>query len=101
MAAPAPSYSLHDCAVNAEAALEKLTTEMAHAGIDPKSVAVVTAMAATVRQIVKVLGNGAEGSPSEEAGESPQVEATEPGEHTIGSATAAMHAHILAQHAGR
>lgn len=94
MAAPSTAYSLHDCAVNAEAAVEKLATEMAHAGIDKQSVAVVTEMASTVRQIVKVLGNGAEAQPSPAPAPAP------PGGHTVGSATDAMHAQILAQQPG-
>lgn len=101
------AYNIHQCAVDAEAALEKLATELAHAGVDPQSVAVVSKMADVTRQLVKTLGNGAEAQedPREEAAETPQQEAAEteppPGGHTIHSATAALHAHLLAQHAGR
>jgi hypothetical protein len=89
-----PGYSLHQCAVDAEAAVEKLATELAHAGIDPQAVAGVSKMAASIRQIVKVLGQGQESQPTAPPAAAPPP----PGGHTIGSATDAMHAQILAQH---
>jgi hypothetical protein len=93
------AYSIHQCAVDAEGALEKLATELAHAGLDKQTVAGVSQMALTIRKLVSVLGNGGEAAedPREEAAETPQQEAAEP---TVGSATDALHAQILAQHHG-
>lgn len=90
--ASAPGYSLHQCALDAEHALEKLATESAHAGIDKQSVAAISHMADTVRQLVAVLGQGQESQPSPAP--------PPPGGHTVSSATDAMHAQMLAQQPG-
>src|SRR5688500_4735287 len=53
-------YSVHECAVDAEKALEKLATELARAGAAPEAVDAVEKMADVTRKIVKALGKGQE-----------------------------------------
>lgn len=72
-------------AVDAERNLEGLATELAKAGADDKTVAVVTEMAETTRKIVKVLGKGQ----AQTADNAPP--APEPQPRTIDEATNQLH----------
>lgn len=53
-----PAGDPHAYAVEAEAALEKLATELGRLGADDDTVDAVSAMADSVRDIVNVLGQG-------------------------------------------
>jgi hypothetical protein len=53
-----PAGNPHEYAVEAEANLEKLATELARAGADDQTVAAVEQMADVTRKIVKALGAG-------------------------------------------
>lgn len=79
------AYDLHSCAVDAEAAVEKLATEAAHAGVDPQAVKGLTQMASALRDIVKVLGAGQSAQPA--PAQQPQ---------SIGGATTQMHQQMVA-----
>ncbi len=85
-----------DTAVDAEASVEKLATEMGEAGFDPETIKIVQQMAEVARKIVKALGEGAEAAPAsnpDEAAQAAEAEAAaadaeQPG--TISEATDQM-----------
>jgi len=66
---------LHGLAVDAQTDVQKLATGLAHAGAAPEAVATLTKMATVLSQVIKVLGQG----PGLEAGGPPQGQAP-PGE---------------------
>ena len=84
---------VHTCAVQAEAAVEQLATELAQAGADGHTVKGVSQMAEVLRSIVSALGKGqaytADNAPPDEP---------EPQQHTMDSATAALHQAAMAAH---
>lgn len=57
---------MHKTALDAEKSLEQLATELAEAGVDPKTVKAVTQMAEVMRQVVSALGKGQEESGNNE-----------------------------------
>lgn len=87
-------YNLHECAVQAEAALEKLATELASAGLDKPTVDTVSKMASVTRRIVQALGQGQEQT-ADDAPPAPQQP------QTLDSATSAMYAQMAAARSGR
>lgn len=52
---------LHDAALNAQTALEKLATELAHAGVDKPTVAAVSQMATLTRKLVVQIAASEQG----------------------------------------
>jgi hypothetical protein len=95
-AAPQPAdsggqYDVHKCAVDAEKALEKLATELAHAGAPKNVTGTVTKMADAVRSIVTNTG----GKPAPAAQPAPQP--SQP--HTMSSAANSLVADVAARKA--
>lgn len=86
---PTPDSSLHELALTAEAALEKLATKLAAAGVDENAVTSVNQMADVTRKIVHILGKGQEQTGVDEppAPDEPQ---------TLDSATAGLHSDMQA-----
>lgn len=93
-AAPQPasgssdSYNLHSCALKAQTAVEKLATELAHAGAPRQVTSTVTSMADAIRQIVSFTGGKAASQP-----------APQPQQHTMSSAANALVADVAAKKA--
>lgn len=116
--APPDSSALHDIALQAQTAVQKLAKGLAEAGANPAAVHTLTEIADTLHQVIGVLAQGAgaqgqEGSPAEEQGESPQQEQAEqaapppgatPPPHaaqaahpaTLGAASQALHQAMIA-----
>lgn len=94
-AAPQPAdsggqYDVHKCAVDAEKALEKLATELAHAGAPKNVTGTVTKMADAVRSIVTSTGGQSAPAPA-----APQP--SQP--HTMSSAANSLVADVAARKA--
>lgn len=91
--------SMHDKALVIESWVEKLATEMAHAGIDQNSVAVVSKIASVMRKLVSALGQGQEQTGDQE----PPAPAPEPAPQaqaqpaSIHGATQSMHQEMIQQ----
>jgi hypothetical protein len=83
---PEDTYKLHDCAVKAQTAVEKLATELAHAGAPRDVTNTLTKMADAIRQIVTHTG----GKP-EQAQPQPR--------HTMSSAANSLVADVAARKA--
>lgn len=65
----------HDLAVDIQTDLQKLATELAHAGAAPQAVSQLTKMAEVMGQVVKVLGSGPPpGAPGEQPPGPPQAQ---------------------------
>lgn len=91
-----PAGNPHQYAVDAEANLEKLATELAQAGADPGTVKVVTQMADVTRKIVKALGKGQAATGDNEPPE-PQPAEQPQGRETMDSATSGLQAEAQAR----
>lgn len=85
---PSDTYNLHSCALKAQTAVEKLATELAHAGVDRKVTSTVTAMADAIRQIVSFTG-----------GKPEQAQPAQPQKHTMSSAANSLVADVAARKA--
>jgi hypothetical protein len=85
---PSDTYNLHSCALKAQTALERLATELAHAGVDRKVTSTVTSMADAVRQIVNFTG-----------GKPEQAQPAQPQQHTMSSAANSLVADVAARKA--
>ncbi|MGZ6852646.1 MAG: hypothetical protein ACXVGB_00650 [Mycobacteriaceae bacterium] len=88
---PSDTYTLHSCALKAQTAVEKLATELAHAGVDRKVTSTVTAMADAIRQIVSFTG----GKPEQAQPAQP----AQPQQHTMSSAANSLVADVAARKA--
>lgn len=93
--------SMHDKAVVIEAWLEKLATEMAHAGVDKNTVDVISKMADVTRRLVSALGQGQEQTGDQQGPAPDQAPPAEqppaqPQHSSIHSATQAMHQEMIA-----
>lgn len=93
---PQDTYDLHACALKAQTALERLATELAHAGAPRNVTGVVTQMADATRQIVDFTG----GKPPA-ASQSPAAPptASTPQGHTMSTAANALVAAVAAKRA--
>jgi hypothetical protein len=80
--------SLHETAVDAEAAIEELVTKLGQVGADEGTINVVKQMAEVARKIVKALGEGQEETPAEEPAAPQPTPPAEPS--SIGDATDQM-----------
>lgn len=86
--------SMHDKAVVIESWVEKLATEMAHAGVDQNTVGVLSKIADVMRRLVSALGKGQEETGDEEP---PAPEEPAPAEQPrdIQGATQQMHQEMV------
>lgn len=95
-ATPAPpaadksQYNVHDCALKAQTALERLATELAHAGAPKPVTGTVTKMADAVRSIVS--GTAGQSAPAPAAPQPAQP-------HTMSSAANSLVADVAARKA--
>ena len=78
---------LHSEALQAEQHLEALATGLAKAGVEEKIVDAVTGWAKGARTIAAQLGKGQERTANDE----PPADAQQPQQHTMQSATDALH----------
>lgn len=92
--------SLHEHAVQAEKHLEQLATGLAKAGADEPTVQTVTKMADVARKLVSALGAGQEETADNEGPAEDRAE-PQPEQHTMGSATDALHRDMQASAARR
>lgn len=104
--------NLHDLAVDAVQDLQKLGTGLAHAGAAPQAVAQITQMIQILTQVVKVLGSGPPLPDAHQVNQAQQQQAgppqpqgppqggppqppppgAPPEQHSIHTATTALHA---------
>lgn len=87
--------SLHETAVDAEAAIEELVSQLSQAGADENTLNVVKQMAEVTRKIVLALGEGQEETgpdegPAPQPEPGPEAAAPAPEPSTIGEATDQM-----------